>query len=181
MRPPLVLLSCFLLHLLPVSPLSINEPPANLITLPSNTNNTNTNNNNNNNNILPSAYTAECVRITDPPMIGLNPTNCDIAIGIICHRLTGPRPTQLVRDKWIWAELPSCSLGYYLPEDAYIPYLGQCQKRFEEIVELCSTDSRFNAGGMNVREMPDFSGDGEGIVEEGVRFAMAPERLTLPG
>lgn len=48
-------------------------------------------------------------------------------------------------------------------------------------MELCSTNSRFNAGGINVEEMPDFSGDGQAITEGELRYAMAPERLTLPG
>lgn len=85
-----------------------------------------------------------------------------------------------MRDKWIWTELPGCSLGYYLPEDAPVPWRGQCERTFESILELCSTDSRFNAGGINVEEMPDFSGDGRAVREGQLRFAMAPERLTLP-
>lgn len=86
-----------------------------------------------------------------------------------------------MRDKWIWTELPGCSLGYYLPEETIVPFLGQCEASFGDIVELCSTNSRFNAGGINVEEMPDFSGNGRAVVEGRLRYAMAPERLTLPG
>ena len=31
-----------------------------------------------------------------------------------------------------------------------------------------------------MEEMPDFSGDGRAVREGQLRFAMAPERLTLP-
>lgn len=85
-----------------------------------------------------------------------------------------------MREKWIWTELPGCSLGYYLPDEAVVPYKGQCLHAFNEMVELCSTNSRFNAGEINVGVMPDFSGDGHAITEGQLRYAMAPERLTLP-
>lgn len=113
-------------------------------------------------------------------MVGLNPTNCKICIPIVCKKLTSPHPEQLIRDKWFWAELPGCSLGYYLPEEALVPSAGQCERTFAAIVEPCSTNSRFNAGGINVEEMPDFSGDGSVVVERRLRYVMAPERLTLP-
>ena len=51
---------------------------------------------------------------------------------------------------------------------------------FEDIVELCARDSRFNVGGFNVAEMPDFSGQGHAYMEGELMYAMAPERLTLP-
>lgn len=167
MRLP-TLLQLLSIHYLAISCLTINSSPANLITLP------------NNNLTLTNTVDPECVKITDPPMVGLNPTMCHVALQIICNRLTGPRPEQLVRDKWIWTELVGCSLGYYLPHWATVPFLGQCERSYSEILELCATDSRFNAGGINVLEMPDFSGDGQGVMEGLVRYAMAPERLTLP-
>ena len=46
-------------------------------------------------------------------------------------------------------------------------------------MQTCSTDSRFNAGVVNVRDLPDFSGDGRAVEEGKLRYAMAPERLTL--
>lgn len=165
------LLLSYSLHFLSVSCTAITSPPTNLITL-STINNTFT-----------SALTIpipECVRITDPPMLGLNPSNCEIAVPIICKRLTHAPVEQLRRDVWIWTELPGCSLGYYLPEEAHVPYEGPCNRIFEWMVELCSTDSKFNAGGINVLELPDFSGPGSAVREENMRYAMAPERLTLP-
>ncbi|CAD6590110.1 MAG: hypothetical protein ASARMPRED_004570 [Alectoria sarmentosa] len=167
MHLPTLLLSLST-HCLAISSLTINSPSTSLIT-PSINNLT-----------LSDVPDPQCVKITDPPMLGLNPTNCEIALPIICNRLTQPRPERLLRDKWIWTELPGCSLGYYLPEDAPVPWRGQCERTFESILELCSMDSRFNAGGINVEEMPDFSGDGRAVREGRLRFAMAPERLTLP-
>lgn len=167
MRLPAVLLS-FFLESLTISSFASNSPPANLISL------------SNNNLTLTNIFDPECVKITEPPMVGLNPTMCHVVLQIICNRLTGPPPERLVRDKWIWTELVGCSLGYYLPEGTIVPYLHQCQNRVLQILELCSTNSRFNAGGINVQEMPDFSGDGQAFVAGAMRYAMAPERLTLP-
>ena len=113
-------------------------------------------------------------------MLGLNPTNCEILILIICTRITSRPPGQLVRDKWIWSELPGCALGYYLPDQVAVPHIGECGRLFDDIVELCSRDSRFNAGGFNVAEMPDFSQQGHAYREGELMYAMAPERLTLP-
>lgn len=112
-------------------------------------------------------------------MVGLDPSNCDVVIGIICHQL-GPAPEELVRDRWIWAELPGCALGYYLPARAWAADRGHCERTFEAVVGLCASDSRWNAGGVNVEVMPDFSGDGRAEREGRMRYAMAPERLTLP-
>ena len=85
-----------------------------------------------------------------------------------------------MRDKWIWTELPGCALGYSLPDRVPVPALGECVRVFEDIVELCARDSRFNVGGFNVAEMPDFSGQGHAYMEGEMMYAMAPERLTLP-
>lgn len=71
-------------------------------------------------------------------------------------------------------------IGYYLPRGGGVPTRMQCEKVLEEIVDLCATDSRFNAGSANVLVVPDFSGDGEAIREGEIRYMMAPERLTLP-
>lgn len=113
-------------------------------------------------------------------MLGLNPSNCDLALPIACGKLTDTPAARLVHDKWIWTELPGCSLGYYLPDEAAPPFLFQCEGALGAVVELCATNSRFNAGEVNVETMPDFGGDGTAVVEGAVRYVMAPERLTLP-
>lgn len=48
-----------------------------------------------------------------------------------------------------------------------------------EIREKCAGDSRWNAGSINVGEMPGFGGDGTAVVGGEARWVMAPERLTL--
>lgn len=174
MHLPTIILISFL-NLLPILSLALSSTPLNLLTLSTTTTDAT-------NLTLPPPLTAPsptCLKITEPSMVGLNPTNCEICTQIICIKLTQPRPEQLRRDKWIWAELEGCSLGYYLPDEALVPSSGQCTGTFEAIVQTCSTDSRFNAGVVNVRDLPDFSGDGRAVEEGKLRYAMAPERLTL--
>lgn len=169
MRLASILLSITPLLLLPVSSLAMNRPPATLITtLPTH------------NLTLPSSPITDaapkCVRIDDPPMAGLNPTNCDAAIPMLCRSLREPSP----RDAWIWTELPGCALGVYLPDKAWKPHTRACHGDLGFIVDKCSRDSRFNAGGLNVAEMPSFGGPGRAETEGAVMYAMAPRRLTLP-
>ena len=71
-------------------------------------------------------------------------------------------------------------MGYYLPREGEVPTLRLCEMVFEEIWNLCATNSRFNAGTTNVQVVPGFSGDGEAMREGEMRYMMAPERLTLP-
>ena len=85
-----------------------------------------------------------------------------------------------MRDTWIWFELPGCALGYCLPEEEEVPNVGRCKGLYESLVEKCAFNSRYNAGGINVAEMPDFSGPGRAETEGLMRYAFAPERLTLP-
>ncbi len=61
-----------------------------------------------------------------------------------------------------------------------VPSVGTCYQAFDQIVYMCASESRFNAGGINVAEMPDFGGQGRAEIEGRMRYAMAPERLTLP-
>ena len=85
-----------------------------------------------------------------------------------------------MRDKWIWRELPECALAYYLPPNAVVPTEYKCRTLiFGSLFEKCAVDSRYNAGSINVAELPDFSGDGRAIVQYEQRFLMAPERLTF--
>ena len=71
-------------------------------------------------------------------------------------------------------------IGYYLPREGVVPTQRLCLSVFYEILDLCSRNSRFNAGMANVLVVPDFGGDGEAITEGEIRYMMAPERLTLP-
>ena len=167
--PATILFSLLHFHLISSFAI-IHKPATNLITLPT-TNLTLTS--------APNSE-AQCVRITNPPMVGLKPTDCEAVMSTLCQRLAFWEPDQLRRDVWLWTELPGCALGYYLPTITIPPSWGQCHNAFQQIVELCSTDSKYNAGSLNVAEMPDFSGSGRPITEGETMWAMAPERLTLP-
>ncbi len=71
-------------------------------------------------------------------------------------------------------------MGYYLPEGAEVPDQEMCEWGIlGEIREKCAGDSRWNAGSINVGEMPGFGGDGTAVVGGEARWVMAPERLTL--
>lgn len=96
-------------------------------------------------------------------MGGLRPTNCDIAAAFLCVILASIEEDTYY-DKCIWYELSGCAVGYYLPDEAPEPSFLECNSRiFEEIIEQCATDSRFNAGSVNVRQLPDWGDDGTAI------------------
>ena len=129
--------------------------------------------------VLSDDQEAQCHRITEPSMPGLNPTNCEYITQNLCRRFQlGP---VLIddRDKWHWFELPGCALAFYLSTTAQSPGLQGCLRIMGEIREKCATNSRYNAGTSNVKTLPDFTGDGQAVDNWEARFIMAPERLTL--
>ena len=155
--PSIVIFSFFLLLesatlttlTLPLSAAS----PASLLTL------------NNHTNINIPLYLTEalCARITDPPLAGLNPSNCDIVAEITCQRLVNVPREHLVQETWIWSELEGCAMGYYLPDGARVPNRHTCEGVImKEITEKCARDSRFNAGSINVERLPNFADDRTG-------------------
>ena len=84
------------------------------------------------------------------------------------------------RDKWVWEVVSGCALGFYLPQEAPVPTLWECENIIFDKMRLgCANDWRYNAGGINIFELPDFSQDGSAMVEDQGMFMMAPERLTL--
>ncbi|KAL8819860.1 MAG: hypothetical protein Q9191_007643 [Dirinaria sp. TL-2023a] len=152
-------------------PLTSNNP-ASLLTL----------NNHTNTHIPLYLPEAVCVRITDPPMIGLNPSNCETAALATCVRLARRFDHHhVITGRWIWTdELEGCAIGYYLPQGAIAPSVEICEDVvLKGIIDKCATDSRFNAGSRNVRRLPSFADDGTAVVETELRYLMAPERLTL--
>lgn len=124
--------------------------------------------------------TPQCHRIDSPPMTSLSPTSCELASQIICQRFASQTTTQLVRDRWIWTEVPGCAVAYWLPEDALVPDPVACQVRnIGAILEKWAYGSRDNAGTINVDNLPDFGKDERPIVEHMMMYLMTPERLTL--
>ena len=84
------------------------------------------------------------------------------------------------RKKWIWEEVSGCALGYYLPDGARVPSRAGCEHRiFDPMRFQCAADGRYNAGSINVFDVPDFGGDGSGVDPGEGRYMMASERLTL--
>ena len=129
-----------------------------------------------------SYYNAECHRLSaTPPLVGLDPTNCDVAAQVACSKLTGSLPEALIiREKWIWTdEFPGCAIGYYLQVSHAVPSRSLCKRTFEDIIGECATNSSVNSGSVNVLEMPDWGQDGRPISERYAMWIMAPERLTL--
>ena len=113
-------------------------------------------------------------------MVGLDPTNCEIAAQITCEKMSRVPPERLVRQKWIWIhELPGCAIGYYLFEDQRVPSHHECQQVYYEIMEMCAYNSRVNSGSVNVRHMPDWGQNGTAYLQSEAMYVMAPERLTL--
>ena len=61
-----------------------------------------------------------------------------------------------------------------------MPSLRECEELvFRKIRDECAHDALYNAGAINVWELPDFSGDGDAVDRREGRYLMAPERLTL--
>ena len=129
-----------------------------------------------------SFYGAQCHRLsTTPSLVGLDPTNCDVATQFTCSRMTGSLPESLiVREKWIWTdEFPGCAIGYYLHTSHVVPSHSLCLLTYKDIIGECATNSSVNAGSVNVLEMPDWGQDGRAISDRYAMWIMAPERLTL--
>lgn len=80
----------------------------------------------------------------------------------------------------MWKEISGCALGYYLPTAAEVPGMLECEVGiFKKIREDCATNPQYNAGSINVFDLPDFSSDGTEQVYGSGRYLMAPERLTI--
>ena len=119
-----------------------------------------------------------CYFVTDPPMTALSSSKCAFLGEHACTHMILVGPST--RNKWIWSEVSGCALGFYLPQAAAVPSLFDCEIRiFEKMRSECATDWRYNAGAINLFELPDFNQDGTAMVEDEGRFMMAPERLTL--
>ena len=125
-------------------------------------------------------YHVQCTRITDPPQPGLQPTHCGFAIRNVCAKLHPEylRPPPSPRDQWVWSDpLPGCSVGWFLPETSPEPG-GMCLATLWAIFNECATDSRFNAGVVNVGVLPSASGSGTGVEASAARYIMAPQQLS---
>ncbi|KAI4122119.1 MAG: hypothetical protein LQ338_005988 [Usnochroma carphineum] len=128
---------------------------------------------------LPNPLPARCARLTGPPPPGLNPTVCEDLAHAICPAMPFIVPARAERNEWVWKERSGCAIGIYFHPEAAVPTEEECAATLNEVLERCSRDSRFNAGSVNIRVLPDFAHDGETIVETEAAWIMAPWRLTL--
>ena len=119
-----------------------------------------------------------CYFITNPPMSTLSNLKCSFLADDFCSDLASPGPKP--RDRWVWAEISGCALGYYFPREAILPTHFTCEQViFGMIRRQCAMDPLYNAGSINVGQLPDFSQDGTELFPYQGRYLMAPERLTL--
>lgn len=63
-----------------------------------------------------------------------------------------------------------------------IPTSAECEVGiFLEMVEKCAYDSRWNAGSINVAELPSPQGEGRPQIARALMYAMAPMALDKNG
>ena len=119
-----------------------------------------------------------CYFISNPPTSLISSAKCASLTEDVCQKMVSRGPEA--HDKWIWEEISGCALGYYIPEGGNKPNMWQCEERiFGEMRRQCASTWIYNAGGINVLDLPDFRSDGTAVLEDMARFMMATERLTL--
>ena len=130
-------------------------------------------------------YYVECERVSDPGLPGLNPSNCLVAVPLICDWLANVKPGHFGVERWIWIERPGCALGYFVPRNdehqaLVLPSEEECNKDvYGEIIERCAFDSRYNTGSINVERLPKGREDpGRGMTYGFPRYVMAPASLS---
>ena len=118
-----------------------------------------------------------CHSITDPFMTPFSISKCAFLAEETCSEfaLHGPKG----RDIWVWSQISGCALGYYIPDNAILPTKFTCEYLiFEKIRTMCGTDARYNAGSINVEQLPSSSEDGTALVPGAGRYLMARESFT---
>ena len=126
----------------------------------------------------------ECHNIRDrPDLPNFHEDSCFHGIAFACHKLTYYEPQYLVRDRWIWTNLPGCSLAFYVPVGAAIrrlPTVEECQVDiFNNLIERCVVSSRWNLGTMNVFDPPTPNGPGAAFLRNLPRYLVAPAQLDV--
>ena len=59
------------------------------------------------------------------------------------------------------------------------PSLLTCENVYQGLIDKCAFNSSFNAGSVNVLEMPDWGSKGVPVEGATSMWIVAPERLTL--
>lgn len=128
------------------------------------------------------AYRGECSFIRDrPDLPNFHKDSCIEAIPIACSKLTFFGPTHIVKDRWIWTNLPGCSLAYYVPREAEfrdIPTKEVCEVEiFSYLVERCVPWPEWNLGTINVLYAPNPEEPGDAFLRDFPRYLVSPKQL----
>ena len=129
-------------------------------------------------------YSGECSVIHDrSDLPNFYEDACTTAIPIACSKLTNYRPGLLVRDRWIWTNLPGCSLAFYVPMQvlrANVPTLQECEEQiFGHLVQQCVQPALWNLGTINVFSPPTPSNPGSAFLWSYPRYLVSPKQLDI--
>ena len=112
----------------------------------------------------------------------INRGTCAILAKLLCNHLV--THGSAFRNEWTWTSASGCHLGYYLPNEAILPSQWSCEElSFGSIIRTCAKPGerdlakRFNAGTINVDEMPGEESAGTAIDDEQGRYLMVPRPL----
>lgn len=128
------------------------------------------------------AYHGECSFIPNrPDLPNFYEDACTEAIPIACSKLTYFNPELLVKDKWIWTNLPGCSLAYYIPLPVAlrnIPTKQECEVQiFGYLVQKCVPSGSWNLGLINVLDPPTPSNPGSAFLWSYPRYLVSSKQL----
>ena len=129
-------------------------------------------------------YRGECAFIDNrPDLPNFHEDSCTLAIPIACSKITYATPRYLVKDRWIWTNLPGCSLAYYLPMAAppvFIPTKQECEVQiYEYLVQKCVGSPLVNLGTINVLSPPSPRGPGMPFNKDLPRYLVSPKQLDI--
>ena len=129
-------------------------------------------------------YMGDCSFLRDRPDVpNFYEDSCIEAIPVTCSKLTYYEPHLLVRDRWIWTNLPGCSLAYYVPMAVHrrdIPTNEECQVQiYEYLVHKCVPWPHYNLGTINVLSPPLPHDSGEAFLPHYPRYLVSPKQLDI--
>ena len=106
----------------------------------------------------------------------IHPAACDSIMDMICDSISAPDPH---RARWVWASVPGCALGYYIPDWSPIrrlPTFSQCKSLvFRQMILSCAARPPREMAVINVRILPDNTHTGAPMREGWPRYIMAEE------
>lgn len=122
-----------------------------------------------------SVHEVRCLESPSHPR-EINPAACDSIIDTICDSISDPDPS---RARWVWATIPGCALGYYIPgwaPTSRLPTFSQCKGLvFKQMIGSCAVRPPREMAVMNVKILPDNTHTGTPVREGWPRYIMAAE------